>query len=42
MKCPYCGDEESKVIDSRPTAAAASVCAAACGLRPMKWWRPSR
>ena len=19
MKCPYCGDEESKVIDSRPT-----------------------
>lgn len=48
MKCPYCGDEESKVIDSRPTedvsgsVAAASVCAAACGLRPMKWWRPSR
>ena len=19
MKCPFCGDEESKVIDSRPT-----------------------
>ena len=48
MKCPYCGDEESKVIDSRPTedasasAAAGSVCAAICGSRPTRWWRPSR
>ena len=25
MKCPYCGAEESKVIDSRPTEASARI-----------------
>ena len=25
MKCPYCGAEESKVIDSRPTEANARI-----------------
>ena len=47
MKCPYCGDEESKVIDSRPTEDGERirrrrVCAAICGSRPTRWWRPSR
>lgn len=47
MKCPYCGDEESKVIDSRPTEDGERIrrrrecLRCACGLRPMKWWRPS-
>ena len=25
MKCPYCGDEESKVIDYRPTDEGARI-----------------
>ena len=39
MKCPYCGDEESKVIDSRPTEDGELLNAMlrACAKRPVSY-----
>lgn len=46
MKCPYCGELESKVIDSRPTEDGEKIrrrreCLR-CGKRlpPMRSWKP--
>ena len=44
MKCPYCGYQESKVVDSRhseetlPFAAEENVCPARRDLQPMRSW----
>lgn len=45
MKCPFCGNLESKVVDSRPSdegpvsAAAGSAWSATSGSPPMRQWK---
>ena len=48
MKCPYCGAQDTKVIDSRPAddnsaiGGGDSASSAGNGLPPMKSWKRCR